>query len=465
MADALNSIALDLGTTSIKAAVCIGNNQVDNVLSLSAPKITNEKGHYVSDAMAYLAVVEKLLEKCQRYTQASPLLGICFQRSSLVFWDSQTGLPVTPLISWQDNRGRASCNELYEHNETIRLIAGIPLTAYYFAPKVRVLLHQRPDLLKGIKNRRLLIGTLDSFLFWHWSDGKHYRTDVSMAARTLLMDIETGQWSKQLSELFNIPRKVLPKIYPSNGLELELTSGAILKTSVADQSAAVLACIKNDGSEVLVNLGTGGFVVRYQPEKRKYDTSDYLRTLIYQDSKKANYIAIEGTLNSITAALKPFPYRDIKIKNLAEIDDIYCIAEPSGIGAPYFRADIGLYYSKNIDHLSKRQVATLLLEGIIFRVALILEQFNQQSEIQRVYLSGGLSSLSSLQQGISLCSPVPIYRILQKHSGLQGVMILTENMRPACNRQAELILFRHQSNLLYNKFQRWKGWFSQLVSD
>ena len=460
----LNSIVLDLGTTSIKAAACVNNDQIDTVFSQPAPEISINKGQFISDAMAYLAVVDQLLEKCQRYTQASPLLGICFQRSSLVIWNSHTGLPVTPLISWQDNRGKASCEELHQHNATIRHIAGIPLTPYYFAPKIRVLMQQQPNLLKGILNKDLLMGTLDSFLIWHWTAGKYYITDASMAARTLLMDIETGQWSELLTNLFNIPRQVLAKVYSSNNLDLVLSNGAILQASVADQSAAMLSSIANDGSEVLVNLGTGGFVVRYQPEHSSYDVSDYLHTLIYQDSQKTKHIAIEGTLNSITAALMPYPYRDIKTESLAKINDIYCIAEPTGIGAPYFRADLGLTFSKKTNHLSKQQIASLLLEGIIFRVALILEHFNQQSEIQRVYLSGGLSALSCLQQGITLCSPVPVYRISQKHSGLQGVLILTNNLKLANDRQVELISANESSETLLKKYQRWKDWFNHIVS-
>ena len=70
----------------------------------------------------------------------------------------------------------------------------------------------------------------------------------------------------------------------------------------------MLASISNDGSEVLVNLGTGGFVIRYKPDCAVVDNSIYLNTLVYQDSEKGRYMALEGTLNSITAALKPYPF-------------------------------------------------------------------------------------------------------------------------------------------------------------
>lgn len=465
MAATVNTIVLDLGTTAIKAATVTENHQLENIFSLPAPPIAIGQGLYTSDAMAYLTTVEQLLEKCLQFSRAQPDLGLCYQRSSFLFWDSHTGLPVTPLISWQDIRGATSCKDLQAHNSQIRALTGLPLTGYYFAPKARAMLQQQPELLSGLVNKHLRMGTLDSFLIWHWTAGKYYLTDASMAARTLLMDINTGLWSKTLSDIFTIPLQVLAEIYPSNGFNLPLNNGAVLRASVADQSAALLASIRNNGSEALVNLGTGGFVIRYQPEYSHINSSNYLNTLVYQDSDKELYMAVEGTLNSITVALKSYPYADCKVVDLAEIKDIYCLAEPSGIGAPFFRADIGLKFSQATDHLTQKQVAVLLLEAIIFRIALILEDFQREAEISRVYLSGGLSASPCIQQGIALCSSAPVFKLLQQHAGLIGVLILTDTLAPACGRQSAPVLVADKHRLLIEKYQRWKHWFSKRLND
>ncbi|MFW5443372.1 MAG: FGGY family carbohydrate kinase, partial [Methylococcaceae bacterium] len=243
MATAINTIVLDLGTTAIKAAVCNKNLEFELFFSHPAPNITTNKGQYTSDTMAYLAITEDLLKQCQPYCTSQPALGLCYQRSSLLIWNSHSGLPVTPLISWQDTRGESSCKELQKHNSLIKQITGLPLTAYYFAPKVRLLLQQQPELRQGLLNQDLRLGTLDSFLIWHWTAGKHYLMDVSMAARTLLMDIHTAQWSNTLSNIFDIPLQTLPRISPSTSLDIDLINGMTLVTSVADQSAAFLASI------------------------------------------------------------------------------------------------------------------------------------------------------------------------------------------------------------------------------
>ena len=136
MAIKLNTIVLDLGTTSIKAGICSNNAQIENIFSESAPKISVAHGHCVSDALNYLEVVDQLLEKCLSQCQTSPTLGVCYQRSSFLIWNRHNGIPVTPLISWQDNRGQSACNELLSQQTLIRQLTGLPLTPYYFAPKV-----------------------------------------------------------------------------------------------------------------------------------------------------------------------------------------------------------------------------------------------------------------------------------------------------------------------------------------
>ncbi|MDH5553511.1 MAG: FGGY-family carbohydrate kinase, partial [Nitrosomonas sp.] len=296
---------------------------------------------------------------------------------------------------------------------------------------------------------------------WRWTHGKHHIMDVSMAARTSLMDIHQQQWSLVLCDLFNIPLSILPQIRPSTGLKLPLDNGMILNASVGDQSAALIACVTNNPTEALVNLGTGGFVMRYLATQN--NTLDgYLLTLIYQDEKKQTHTAIEGTLNSIAAALAPYPVRQCQADDLAK-NDIFCLAEPSGLGAPYFRDDWGLFFSQPTDQLTPTQITALLLEAIIFRVARILEEFHQQSPITQAYLSGGLSELTCLQQGIAQCVPFPVYHLQQKETSLQGAALLASGLKTKHTRQAEKIKADSNNAALIEKYHCWKDWLDTLL--
>ena len=458
----ISAIALDLGTTSIKAGLLSEDGTLGGVIARAAPGVVADGGRYESDALAYAEAADTVLAECLAQTTARPPLGLCSQRSSFLIWERASGQPVTPLISWQDGRGAESCAALRGKEGVICDLTGLPLTAYYLAPKLRVLLCENPSWRERLVSGEWLLGTLDTFLIWRWTGGRHYLTDASMAARTLLMDIDSQQWSPLLCELFDVPRRVLPEIRPSAGWALQLENGLVLQASMADQSAALVASIATEQPEALVNLGTGGFVIRYLPHGRNAPDG-YLRALVWQDSAGRAHFASEGTLNSIAAALAPYTVDACRIEDLAS-DDIFCLAEPSGLGAPYFRGDLGLSFSAPVDWLPAQRVAVLLLEGIIFRVARILEDLHREFGIERVYLSGGLSGLPCLQQGIARCVPFAVtYRLPQADTSLTGAARLAAGVPLADGRRAEKVDVSQCVPKLSEKYARWKVWLDGLL--
>ena len=458
------AIALDLGSTSVKAGLLDEHGHLNGIIALPAPAIYTEGGHCESDALAYAAIADQVLNSCLAQTDTLPSLGLCSQRSSFLLWEQASGQPLTPLISWQDTRGAASCVALQSQERRISELSGLRLTPYYFAPKLRILLQENPQWRDRLLRGELRVGTLDTYLIWRWTGGKQYITDASMAARTLLMDIRRQQWSPELCDLFGIPLEILPAIKSSTGLNVQINKGLTLRASLADQSAALLASVGGARDVALVNLGTGGFVIRFQ-EEEKISMDGNLRTLVYQDNAHPAYMAIEGTLNSIAAALAPYPVAACKVEQLATHADIFCVAEPSGLGAPYFRQDIGLQFSTSVEHLPPGEIACLLLEAIIFRVVRIMEDFQRAEPVTKVYLSGGLSELSCLQQGIAQCLHCEVLLLQQHDASLQGAAMLAAGLREVSQQRSIKISIDNQNNILVAKYLRWKNWLDALLTD
>lgn len=458
----ISAISLDLGTTSIKAASMNRQGKLLHIVNRSAPAIDSCNGHYESNALDYAGIAEQVLNECIAQTGNNLPLGLCSQRSSFLIWDKINGHPLIPLISWQDDRGADCCNRLHAATDTIHKLTGLRLTAYYFAPKLSVLLQRNPAWREKLVQGEWLAGTLDTFLIWRWTHGQHFLTDASMAARTLLMDIHQQQWSNALCQLFGIPCAILPRIKPSTGLNLSLPDfGLTLQVSVADQSAALIASLADSHTGALVNLGTGGFVIRYLTrDEPAFD--GYLQTLVYQDIDSQTEFAIEGTINSIASALAPYPVNDCRNEDLAS-NNIFCLAEPSGLGAPYFRKDWGVYFSQSVSDLSTQQITALMLEAVIFRVARILEDFHHHSPLSRAYLSGGLSELPCLQQGIAQCVTFPVFHLQQKDASLQGAALLTSGLKINHRQQARKIAIQCGNNALSEKFRHWKNWLDALL--
>jgi glycerol kinase len=150
-------------------------------------------------------------------------------------------------------------------------------------------------------------------------------------------------------------------------------------------------------------------------------------------------------------------------------DDIFCLAEPSGLGAPYFRKDIGLTFSAPVEGLPQQRIAALLLEAIVFRVARMLEDLQLEFGVERVYLSGGLSNLSCLQQGIARCAPfADVYLLPQPDAGLIGVarvaagMIFSVEYGTVERGAGKMVIIRAPLRLA-EKYARWKLWLDGLL--
>lgn len=455
------AVALDLGTTRIKAGLVAQDGTPGNLVSRHAPAILAQDGRFESDALNYAETVDAVLRECLAQTTERSPLGMCCQRSSFLVWERSSGRPVTPLISWQDTRGVSSCEVLVASASRIRELAGLPLTPYYLAPKLRVLLQEMHQLRERLLSGVWLLGTLDTYLIWRWTDGREHVIDVSMAARTLLMGAQNRHWSQELCSLFDVPVSVLPRITASAGMKLKLDNGLTLQASMGDQSAALLATLDTDGHEAMVNLGTGGFVACYLPEGRNAPDG-YLQTLVWQDGNGRVQQACEGTLNSIAAALKPYPDDACEPGMFAQ-DDIFCLAEPSGLGAPYFRTDLGVSFSEPVGGLPPSRVALLLQEGITFRVARILEEFHREFGLERVFLSGGLSMRPCLQQGIADCAPCACYRLERADAGLAGAGLAAVGKGHGGANGAERIVPGREAARLAGKYARWKTWLDGLL--
>ncbi len=464
MADSL-AIALDLGTTSVKAGILNETGQLVSVISRQAPAVRQQGNRYESNASHYRDIAGGLLERCLTTAEGKPHLGISCQRSSFLLWEKTSGEPVSKLISWQDTRSESLCQKLQDYKPLIKSLSGLQLTPFFLAGKLAVVLDENPEWRRGLETKELLVGTLDTFLIWSWAEGHNYQMDMSMAARTLLLDIKQKAWSADLCKIFQLSSDYLPKITCSEDLSVPLIQGVELKASLADQSSAMLCSVSQFDGEVLVNLGTGGFI-GCLIDSATFDLQNgYLHTLIYRDRLQRNYFAIEATLNSIAGALAPHPFRDCSFSDLAELDDYYCISEPSGIGAPYFRNDIALTYSKPVENLSRKQIACLLLEGIIFRVAYTINEINKMFGLKRIVLSGGLSRLDTLQQGITICSPLDVYVLDEAESSLTGVARLAANQTVFSESERKKIEKREELTRILKKYYGWCIWFNDLLTD
>lgn len=200
--------ALDCGTSSTKAIALNHDGEVvaesSAPLSVYTPRpgwVEQEPYEVVKSAMVAL---DELLEQVS--SKSVVALGVSNQRESLVLWDRESGEPLSPLLSWQDRRTRSIARTLLDqgYGETVRRISGLPLDPMFSAVKATWLLNTYDPKRARARAGELVMGTVDSWIAWNLTGS--CTTDIGNASRMSLLDIETGRWSAELLEIFDVPR-------------------------------------------------------------------------------------------------------------------------------------------------------------------------------------------------------------------------------------------------------------------
>ena len=179
--------------------------------ALSGPRLGRARRDRDLDVAA--ETLSQVIDEVGRTNVAA--IGITNQRETVLAWNRSTGAPYGTAIVWQDRRTAPRCDELTAagHLPLIRERTGLVLDPYFSGTKAAWLLEHRDIPVDD----DLAIGTIDAWLIWNLTGGRHFVTDVTNASRTMLCNIENCSWDPELCDLLGVPIGALPEIVPSSG--------------------------------------------------------------------------------------------------------------------------------------------------------------------------------------------------------------------------------------------------------
>ncbi|GLQ35612.1 glycerol kinase [Amylibacter marinus] len=342
-------------------------------------------------------------------------IGITNQRETTVIWDRHTGHAIFNAIVWQDRRTGEYCDSLRdEWQEKIADKTGLLLDSYFSATKVNWIL----DHVEGARTRAdagdLLFGTIDSFLIWRMTGGASHVTDATNAARTMLYNIHDGCWDNALLELFGIPESMMPQVLDS-AADFGTTTifdRPIPITGVAgDQQAATVgqACFRP--GMMKSTYGTGCFALMNTGDTPVKSNNRLLTTIAYQLNGKPTY-ALEGSI-FIAGAVVQWLRDGIQIiENAAETTDMALAANPeeqvyfipafTGLGAPYWRADVRGALFGLTRNTGRAEIAKAALESVAFQTRDLWDAMQKDGATSAsVRVDGGMANSDWTMQNLA----------------------------------------------------------------
>jgi len=223
-------LALDQGTTNSRAILFDHSGSIKSLAQKEFKQHFPKPGWVEHDPKeiwkTQIAVAREVLSKSFIEPQAVTAIGITNQRETTVVWDRETGEPVYNAIVWQDRRTAEFCDELKNKNlgSTIQQKTGLIIDAYFSATKVKWILDNVEGVREKAERGELAFGTIDSWLVWNLTNGKKHITDVSNASRTMLFNIHSLQWDKEILNTLQIPESILPEVRSSSEIYGETAS-------------------------------------------------------------------------------------------------------------------------------------------------------------------------------------------------------------------------------------------------
>jgi glycerol kinase len=413
-------LSLDEGTTSARAAIYNARGERIAMHSIPFDSFFPHPGWVEQDATAiWRAQIEaatQVLKIAGIPASAIAACGITNQRETTVVWDRKTGAPVAPAIVWQCRRTAAFCTELANsrHSRFIEEKTGLVIDAYFSGSKIRWILENVPGAKTKAQNGDLLFGNIDTWLIWNLTGGRSHVTDSTNASRTMLMDLDTGEWDDQLLSIFEIPRTMLPQIVPSSGRIAVMESrwlGAEIPISgiAGDQQAALAgqACFRAGLSKN--TYGTGCFALTHAGSHQPRSTHRLVGTSA-AGIGSAPQFAIEGSVFVAGAVVQWLRDQLGIIATAAESEAIAAGIPDSGgvtvvpafvgLGAPHWASGARGLICGLTRASGKAQIVRAALESIAFQSRELIDAMEADSgePIKELRVDGGAAVNNFLMQ-------------------------------------------------------------------
>src|ERR1041384_340232 len=440
-------LALDQGTTSSRAILFDREGSVIAVAQQEFEQIYPRPGwveHRPEDIWSsQLNAARVVLRESDVKADQIEAIGITNQRETTIVWNRETGEPIHNAIVWQCRRTAADCDRMRSEGlaELFQQRTGLVLDAYFSGTKVRWLLDNVPGARELAANGNLAFGTVDSWLIWKLTGGRVHVTDPSNASRTLLFNIERGEWDDDLLKALEVPREVLPHVAPSSAIIGETDSALFgsripIAGNAGDQQAALFGQVCTSPGMSKNTYGTGCFMLLNTGTELVRSKGNLLTTIAWQIENEPIEYALEGSVFIAGAAIQWLRDGLRIIGSAAEtqamaasVEDnggVYFVPAFVGLGAPrwgaYARGTIvGLTRGSTREH-----IARAALESIAYQTSDVLRCMHSDSGIKltKLRVDGGAARNDFLMQFQADILGIPVVRPANTETTAAGAAFL-----------------------------------------
>ncbi|HAW16155.1 MAG TPA: glycerol kinase [Clostridiales bacterium] len=432
-------ISVDQGTTSTKAFLLDKEGSLHPSNPYPIKQYYPKPGYVEHDAdEIYLSVLKSIADLMLNNPEARDdidCLAITNQRETTIAFSNENGriTPFCKAIVWQCRRTADICRRKKIASREAEILAktGLKLDPYFSATKMRWILENVPGAQKAAASGELKFATVDGYLVANLTGGRNFASDYSNCSRTMLFNIVTLDYDRELLDLFEIPRSALADPTPScsdfgmvnlnredlkrRGLtdrEIEVLTdlnGVRICGVAGDQAAALFGQNCFDKGDTKTTYGTGCFTLMNIGEEPAISENGLLTSAAWSLNGKTTY-ALEGSVfqgGSVISWLKdelgliekPSDCDEICM-SLEDNGGVYLVPAFTGMGAPYWDPDLRGTITGLTRGSGRKHIVRAGVESIAYQVTELVDLMMNDTGIISTHMKvdGGVCACSFLMQ-------------------------------------------------------------------
>ena len=414
-------LTIDQGTTGTRVIVFDRDGKVKASAYREIRQIYPHPGWVEHDPLEYwkttMACAGEVFSRGNISAGEIAAIGITCQRETTVLWDRDTGLPVYNAIVWQSRQTAKLCEDLKSrgYEKRVREKTGLVIDAYFSGTKIKWIFENVPGVKDKAAKGKICMGNVDSWLIWKLSKGKYHVEDYSNASRTMLLDVHTLKWDKELMDALDIPEVIMPELKPSSGImaitdrEVFFGEDIPIAGDAGDQHAATFGqtCFKPGMAKN--TYGTALALMMNIGERFVLSKNGLTTDLAWVVDGKADYL-LEGVVFIGGAAVQWLRDGLKIIKSASECNEmaerigdtggVYLVPAFTGLCAPYWDmyargTIIGITRGTSAEHIARST-----LEAIAYQTRDVLEAMEADSgeKAKSLRVDGGATRSDFLMQ-------------------------------------------------------------------
>ncbi|MCI2069541.1 MAG: FGGY family carbohydrate kinase [Bacilli bacterium] len=437
-------LSFDQSTQGTKGFLLNEEGKIIASAFLSHKQIYDSNGNLFHDLNEIYAnllkVAKEVIFKGKIDSKLVKGIAIANQRETSCLFSSE-GLPITEAVVWKNTISKPLVDQLTAYQEEIHLKTGLWLSPFYPASKYAWLKQANKENERLLEENKAHLGTIDSYLICRLTKGKVFKTDVTNASRTSLMDLKTLKYDEQLCSYFGLKSSYLPEIDFSDGdfgmtdLDGALNHEVPILSVMGDSHAAFYGhgCYQvgegkatyGTGSSVMVNIGNSPLLSSFGLNS----------SIGFAENGKVCYV-LEGNINCTGGVITWLKDRLHLIKEPKEAESlalkaqqdskVYLVPAFNGLNAPYNNSSASALLIGLKENTGVEEICKAALDSIAYQIQDVISSIEKDlgKKITALGVDGGPSSNRYLMQLQSDLSSLRIIVPQEKEMTGKGVGLM-----------------------------------------